>query len=200
MAVLLLLASSLQAEEVLDNAAVVKMVRAGLSIDVVMAKVASSQTGFDTSVDALIDLKSQGVPDPLIKAMVLRDQSKPVTPVTQNPAPPASAPAELCENVEYYTLGQRGWDWQPALLCAGAAGIEIDEQNIPWDQVKAHCFSLSLIPKNEHEWWLSDVQDVYKFRSRGDELQKISDSIKRMHSAVPNGTCSDRAIRKVMTK
>jgi len=204
-AVALLLALSLHAGEILDNAAVVRMIRAGLSVDVVATKIAQSPASFDTSVDALIDLKSQGVPDPVIKAMLTKGTGQAeslsytgVEPSVGQPlrlSPPAD---QTCSSVEYFTLGQHGWDWQPSLLCSGPSGIDIDEQNIAWDQVKGHCFVLSLLPKADHEWWLADGQDVYKFRAKGDELQKISDSIKRMHSSIPSGSCSDRGMAKLM--
>lgn len=199
----LLVAVSLHADEVLDNDAVVRMVRAGLSIDVINLKIAKSQTTFDTSVDALIALKSNGVPDPVIKEMLAKAPS-PVAPVV--PASPAVAAAplppprtdSLCVHVQYYTLAARGWSWTPSLLCAGAAGIDIDEQNIPFDRVNAHCFVLSALPHSDQEWWLSDGTDVHKFRSRGNELQSISEFLTRTRGGIAHGSCGDRAVRKLL--
>jgi len=90
----LLLAVSLHADEVVDNAAVVlRMVRAGLSADVVMTKIAQSQTTFDTSVDALIALKSEGIPDPVIKAMLLKSSA---------PAPIAAARGNELQSISEF--------------------------------------------------------------------------------------------------
>jgi hypothetical protein len=58
------------AQEVLTNDGVVKMVKAGLPEAVIIQKIRSSERKFDTSTDALIRLKSAGVPDKVIEAMV----------------------------------------------------------------------------------------------------------------------------------
>jgi hypothetical protein len=197
---LLLLASSLHAAEVVDNAAVVRMVRAGLSIDVVITKIAQSQTTFDTSVDALITLKGEGVPDPVIKAMLVKaPAAEPATPVAPAAAvQPTPQTESLCVHVQYYTLEGNGWSWKPSLLCASGTGIDIDEQSIPFSRVAAHCFVLSALPRNDHEWWLSDGTEVHKFRARDNELQSMSDFIARVRGRIPHGSCGDRSLRKLL--
>ena len=193
----LLFATSLYADEVLDNGAVVRMVRAGLSIDVVMTKIAQSPTAFDTSVDALITLKSDGVPDPVIKAMLLKAPAAAPVPVAEvHTIPPREG--SICVNVQYYTLDAKGWDWKPAELCASGTGIDVDEQNIPYEHVTTHCFVLSALPRSEKEWWFSDGKDIHKFRARGNELQSISDFVARTRSGIPHGSCGDRAVRKLL--
>lgn len=54
----------------LTNKDVVEMIKAGLTSDIVVAKIRSSQTNFDTSPTALADLKTANVPDAVILAMV----------------------------------------------------------------------------------------------------------------------------------
>lgn len=54
----------------LTNKDVVEMLKAGLSADVVVAKIKSSATNFDTSPAALTELKAANVPDAVILAMV----------------------------------------------------------------------------------------------------------------------------------
>jgi hypothetical protein len=54
----------------LTNQNVVDMLKAGLTADVVVAKIKSSQTDFDTSPFALAELKTANVPDEVILAMV----------------------------------------------------------------------------------------------------------------------------------
>lgn len=58
------------AQEVLTNDGVVKMVKAGLPEAVIVQKIRSSEKKFDTSTDALVKLKSNGVPDRVIEAMM----------------------------------------------------------------------------------------------------------------------------------
>lgn len=54
----------------LTNKDVLEMLKAGLTADVVVAKIKSSATSFDTSPGALSELKAANVPDPVILAMV----------------------------------------------------------------------------------------------------------------------------------
>ncbi|HZN07449.1 MAG TPA: hypothetical protein VFB65_11725 [Pyrinomonadaceae bacterium] len=54
----------------LTNKDVVEMLKAGLTPEVVVAKIKSSETNFDTSPAALAELKATNVPDDVILAMV----------------------------------------------------------------------------------------------------------------------------------
>lgn len=55
---------------VVDNQAVVQMVKLGLGEQVIEAKIHASPTAFDTSPEALAKLKHEGVPSDIITAMV----------------------------------------------------------------------------------------------------------------------------------
>ena len=68
----LVFASLLSAQQTLNNDGVIKMAKAGLSEDVIATAVTSSPGTFDTSADALIALKSAGVGDKVVAAMVAR--------------------------------------------------------------------------------------------------------------------------------
>src|SRR5260221_2545320 len=93
---LFLLATPLVAAEVLDNAAVIRLVSAGLGGDVIVLKIEQSQVAFDTSTDGLIALKEAHVPDVVIRAMLLKASEPAPTTVAapaQRTTPPASPPA-----------------------------------------------------------------------------------------------------------
>lgn len=64
-------------QETLTNEAVVVLIKAGLSPATVITKIKSSSTQFDVSTKGLIDLKSKGVPDDVIQAMVEAGASPP---------------------------------------------------------------------------------------------------------------------------
>ena len=66
-----------RAADVLTNDGVVTMVNSGLGDDVIIGKIRVSQTQFDLSTQALLDLKSRGVSEAIIKAML--DASAPAT-------------------------------------------------------------------------------------------------------------------------
>ena len=74
------------AQETLTNQSVMDMLKAGLSERVVIAKIRSSPTSFDTSTDALIALKKNGVSEKVIEAMMSPTAAA-------APAPSPSAPA-----------------------------------------------------------------------------------------------------------
>jgi len=74
------------AQETLTNQSIMEMLKAGLSERVVIAKIRTSPTSFDTSTDALIALKKSGVSEKVIEAMM-----SPA--VAAAPAAPPSAPA-----------------------------------------------------------------------------------------------------------
>src|SRR5687768_2874616 len=54
----------------LTNKDVLDMLKAGLTADVIVAKIKSSETNFDTSPAALADLKAANVPEAVMLAMV----------------------------------------------------------------------------------------------------------------------------------
>lgn len=62
--------TALADNDVLDNHAVVEMVHLGLSRQVIEAKINSSPTAFDTSPQALAELKHAHVPPSIIAAMI----------------------------------------------------------------------------------------------------------------------------------
>jgi hypothetical protein len=67
---LLFAVASAGAQEVLTNDSVIAMKKAGLSDGVILAKIRSSQSKFDTSTQALVGLKQAGLTDAIIEAMV----------------------------------------------------------------------------------------------------------------------------------
>ena len=79
------------AQEVMTNETVIQMVKAGFSESVILAKMRSSQTKFDTRTDALIELKKAGVPEKVMQAIVSGGATPASAPAAAAPA--ASAPA-----------------------------------------------------------------------------------------------------------
>jgi hypothetical protein len=194
----LILATVAYAGEVLDNAAVIRLVRSGLGSDIVSLKIEQSAARFDLSTDALIALKNAGVPDPVIKAMLMKSDTPPA------PAPPPQPVTGVppCTTLQYFTLGTSGWDWVPASLCVTEAVITVDEQNVPLERVVAHClakasllsFGGSMYRGENQEWWFTDGKDTYKFRGKDDEIKAIADFLVRKHPASKHGSCTDRSI------
>jgi hypothetical protein len=70
--VILLLSPVLYAQQVLNNDSVVKLVKAGLSEDLVVTTINSSPGKYDTSANAIIALKKAGAGDKIVAAMILK--------------------------------------------------------------------------------------------------------------------------------
>lgn len=86
---LVLTCSLLAAQQALNNDAVIKMVKAGLSDDIIIATINSQPGSFDVSTDGLIALKAGGASDKLVAAIITRHSA----PATGAPAPTSAATA-----------------------------------------------------------------------------------------------------------
>lgn len=99
----------------LTNQDIVTMVKAGLPADVVVAKIKSSSTKFDTSPSTLAELKKDGVPDKVILVMVegaaaASDSAKPTIPdqpKTASNIPPGKPRLYVTDSQSWLMAG--GW-------------------------------------------------------------------------------------------
>lgn len=71
------LSSALAAQQLLNNDSVIKLVKAGLSDDVIVSTINASAGSYDISPDGLIALKSAGASDRVISAVVNRASAAP---------------------------------------------------------------------------------------------------------------------------
>ena len=78
----------LVAQQSLNNDAVIKLAKAGLSDDLIVSTINAQSGTYDTSPDGLIGLKTAGVSDKVVAAMVARTAAPPPAP----PPPVATAP------------------------------------------------------------------------------------------------------------
>ncbi len=62
----------LVAQQALNNDSVIKMVKAGLSDDLIVTTINGSTGTFDTSADGIIALKTAGVSDRVVSAIVTK--------------------------------------------------------------------------------------------------------------------------------
>lgn len=88
-AIVFLVISSLGvAQETLNNAAVMKLVKAGLSDDLIVDTINASPGKYDTSANALLALRSAGADSKVISAVLMK--SKPGPPAAVPPSAPAA--------------------------------------------------------------------------------------------------------------
>jgi len=72
--------------DILTDASIINLHKAGLDDDVIIAKVETSKTNFDLSTDKLIELKNAGISSALIKSLIDKGKSG-GTPIAAEPAP-----------------------------------------------------------------------------------------------------------------
>jgi hypothetical protein len=124
---ILLLCPVLFAQEPLSNLSVIKLVKAGLSEDLIVTTINSSPGKYDTSANGLIALKRAGATDKEVAAVVLKasgaSASNPAAasaPGNQAPAGSASNAAPLApatppvgiDSIGVYYLDKKGNTWQ----------------------------------------------------------------------------------------
>ena len=76
------------AQQALDNNAIIKLVKAGLSDDLIVTTINAQPGNYDVSTDGLIALKTGGASDKVVTAIVLKVSAAPPPPPAA-PAPPA---------------------------------------------------------------------------------------------------------------
>jgi hypothetical protein len=120
----LILYPFLFAQEMMTNDSVIKLLKAGLSEDLVVTTINSSPGKYDTSANALIALKKAGAGDKTVAAIILKASgatSAAATPAATMagtadvPAPVSLAPGALpngVDSVGVYYLDKSGNHWQ----------------------------------------------------------------------------------------
>jgi hypothetical protein len=76
------------AQQALNNDAIIKLVKAGMSDDLIITTINAQPGNFDVSTDGLIALKTGGASDKVVSAIVLKASAAPQPPPVA-PAPPA---------------------------------------------------------------------------------------------------------------
>ncbi len=104
----LAICSLLAAQQALNNAEVIKLVKAGLSDGVIVATINAAPGTYDTSVDGLVALKQAGVSDKVIGAIVVKAAggTAPVAAVTQASS---ALPAAVNDVGIYYQSNDGSW-------------------------------------------------------------------------------------------
>ena len=121
---LMLLCPVLLAQQALDNESVIKLVKAGLSEDLIVTTINSSPGTYDTSANGLIALKKAGATDKVVAAIVVR-ASGASTPGTAAAASPATSNSG-------FTIGgtPMAGSATPAPLLTGALPTGVDSVGV----------------------------------------------------------------------
>ena len=120
-ALTLVTATSLTAQEVLTNESLISLKKAGFSDAIIISKIRSSQTKFDVSTKGLIGLKTAGMSEQVIEAVVNAGSAPAAPAAAPAPAAPAAgaAPAASRESI-FNLIGGKSVE-----LAASNASMEI---------------------------------------------------------------------------
>jgi len=102
------------AQSALNNDAIVKMVKAGLSDDIVVTTIKGQPGSYSTTTDDLIALKRAGVSDKVIGAMMMAGASAPAAAAPAAASAPAET-ADLPKDVEIGVYYRKGGQWEEML-------------------------------------------------------------------------------------
>ena len=123
---ILALAPLCNAQQVMDNSAVIKLSKSGLGEDLIVQTINASPGHYDTSTDALIALKQAGVSDKEVGAMLTKNANP------NGPAPTAVAvsasgsalPAGVDEIGVYYQDKSGTWvEFAPEIINFKSGGV-----------------------------------------------------------------------------
>jgi hypothetical protein len=191
--------ASVSGQEVMTNETVIQMVKAGFSENVILAKMRSSQTKFDTRTEALITLKQAGTPEKVMQAIISGGAPPASAPAASAPA--ASAPAAVATAPQgslrgpiYHVSGGK----QVELI--GISG-DIETSRAPFSGRKTEL----VLPGNKAKYRTPDRQPVFLSASepadvplvkldpgKNDRNLKVSSSFR---SGPYSGSTSQRGIR-----
>jgi hypothetical protein len=109
----------LYAQQALNNDAVIKLVKAGLSDDLIVSTISATAGSYDTSADGLIALKTAGASDKIVVAIVAKTAA-PEPPAAAAPATPATAQVGTTATVHVYRFKEFiGQALHPSIYCDG---------------------------------------------------------------------------------
>jgi hypothetical protein len=121
---ILALCSSLAAQQAMSNDSVVKLVKAGLSDDLIVSTINASPGTYNTSADAIIALKQAGASDKVIAAMIAK-AAGPATPPPTAVAPAGTGrPAGIDDVGVYYQNKSGAWvSLEPEIVNFKTGGV-----------------------------------------------------------------------------
>ena len=107
------------ASSVLSNAEVLQMVKTGFAEETILKAIQLSETRFDTSVAALLEMKNAGVSEKVMQAML----SPKAANVAEKPAAPAKNPLVPDDVGIYYIKNEQLVDMRPELVGWRSGGV-----------------------------------------------------------------------------
>jgi hypothetical protein len=120
---LLTICSFALAQQAMNNDAIIKLVKAGLSDDVIVSTINASPGTYDTSADGLIALKTAGASDKVIAAIVMKG-SAPAAASAPAPVAASGRPSGIDDVGVYYQDKKGAWlNLEPEIVNFKTGGV-----------------------------------------------------------------------------
>jgi hypothetical protein len=119
----LVVCSLVLAQQAMNNDAVIKMAKAGLSDDVIVTTINASPGTYDTTADGLVALKQAGVSDKVIAAIVAK--ATPAAPSAPTAAPAPSPIPPGVDSIGVYYQDGGNWQMLPVELAVFESGGKV---------------------------------------------------------------------------
>jgi hypothetical protein len=119
----MLVAAACLGQAALTNDAILKMTRAGLGEEIVISTIRAQPGTYTTAPDDLIALKTAGVSDKVIAAMIEKAAAAPAAPKPVVAADPAAEPAPVNEVGVYFKKGGAWADLPPEVINFKTGGV-----------------------------------------------------------------------------
>lgn len=125
LAILVLAACSLiAAQQAMNNDAVIKLIKAGLSDDLIVTTINGSPAAYDTSADGIIALKTAGASDKVIAAIIARVAAPAAPAAAPQAAAPPTRPAGIDDVGVYYRDRNGAWiNLEPEIVNFKTGGV-----------------------------------------------------------------------------
>ncbi len=125
------LSAQVGTQEVLRNADVMAMVRAGLGDDIIVLKIRATVCEFDVSTNALAVLKAGGTSEAIVLAMIDRVGTRPASePIARNTAPGG----ELATDVKDDARVMEFWVLHDTDAALHSGRLAVSDNRIAWDE------------------------------------------------------------------
>jgi hypothetical protein len=193
-----LVGATVAAAAPLTNADIVKLVKSGVSADVILAKIRVSETAFATDSDSLVALAHEKVPNSVIEAMVARSAATPVPSAAPSPAAANTPAPEVTQVVVKGIYRTRG-------ICTARGDITMTPKTFAfkatekspvcsdeafghasaefaWGDVSRICYEYAAT--GTMEVWLKSGDDL-SFKATRGEIEDLAARIRSVRPDVP---------------
>jgi hypothetical protein len=139
-----------QSDKAMTNQDIIKLVKTGLSADIIITKIRQSASAYDLSVDGLMQLSQNHVPNEIIQAMQAKSSNKPASGSASGSASSAMKKPEANHSASTPASDRHSYPLPP------------DKGAYLWDGNELHLLYQNTVPSMGSNFWRSITPFVKK--------------------------------------